>query len=218
MSAGAGQPRTERGLRTGTDVQILDAAAAVFTRLGYTRTTISDIAGEAGTTRPTVYSYFSSKEAIFQALAARVRDAFTDSQRVASGLSAAEVIAAADREYLKVYSENAEILVIMQHQALSDPDMKDLWSGMHSRTNRAHIRFMADLVGEGRARPAASLVSIAAAVNGMVMRFAQLVAENPGAFEDLAGDLVRLHLALVGIDPREEEVAPARPSPFASDE
>jgi TetR/AcrR family acrAB operon transcriptional repressor len=48
--------------------QILDAAAAVIIRLGYDKTTMSDIAQEAGASRRTVYLYFKGKEELFEAL------------------------------------------------------------------------------------------------------------------------------------------------------
>ena len=48
--------------------QILDAAAAVIIRQGYAKTTIRDIAEEAGTSRGTVYLYFKGKEDLFEAL------------------------------------------------------------------------------------------------------------------------------------------------------
>lgn len=48
--------------------QILDAAAAVIIRLGYDKTTMSDIAEEMGASRRTVYQYFKGKEEIFEAL------------------------------------------------------------------------------------------------------------------------------------------------------
>lgn len=44
---------------------ILDAAMAVFARRGMARTTISDIAREAGIGKGTVYEYFTSKEQVF---------------------------------------------------------------------------------------------------------------------------------------------------------
>ena len=46
--------------------QILDAAAAVIIRLGYDKTTMSDIAGEAGVSRRTIYLYFKGKEDLFE--------------------------------------------------------------------------------------------------------------------------------------------------------
>ena len=48
--------------------QILDAAAAHIIRLGYDKTTMSDIAEEAGASRRTVYLYFKGKEELFEAL------------------------------------------------------------------------------------------------------------------------------------------------------
>jgi AcrR family transcriptional regulator len=48
--------------------QILRAAAAVIIRLGYDKTTMTDIADEAGLSRGTVYLYFKGKEEIFDAL------------------------------------------------------------------------------------------------------------------------------------------------------
>ncbi len=48
--------------------QILDAAASVIVRLGYDKTTMSDIAEEAGASRGTVYLYFQGKEELFEEL------------------------------------------------------------------------------------------------------------------------------------------------------
>ena len=48
--------------------QILDAAAMVISRIGYDKTTMKDIAGEAGVSRRTVYLYFKGKEGLFEAL------------------------------------------------------------------------------------------------------------------------------------------------------
>lgn len=50
------------------EAQILRAAAAVIIRQGYDKTTMSDIADEAGVSRGTVYLYFKGKEELFEAL------------------------------------------------------------------------------------------------------------------------------------------------------
>ena len=47
---------------------ILRAAAAVIIRQGYDKTTVSDIADEAGVSRGTVYLSFKGKEELFEAL------------------------------------------------------------------------------------------------------------------------------------------------------
>lgn len=51
-----------------TQERILAATAEVITRIGYDKTTMSDIAEEAGVNRRTVYLYFKGKEELFEAL------------------------------------------------------------------------------------------------------------------------------------------------------
>ncbi|HEY3416738.1 MAG TPA: TetR/AcrR family transcriptional regulator [Armatimonadota bacterium] len=47
---------------------ILDAAAELILRQGYDRTTLGDVAGEAGVSRGVVYLHYANKEALFEAL------------------------------------------------------------------------------------------------------------------------------------------------------
>lgn len=54
-----------------TQEQILAAAAEVITRIGYDKTTMSDVAEEAGLSRRTIYLYFQGKEDLFEALVYR---------------------------------------------------------------------------------------------------------------------------------------------------
>src|SRR5215208_2511669 len=51
-----------------TYAQILAAAVKVIIRLGYDKTTMSDIAEEAGLSRRTLYLYFKGKEDLFEEL------------------------------------------------------------------------------------------------------------------------------------------------------
>lgn len=44
--------------------RLLDAASACFARLGVQRTTVEDIASEAGVHRSTVYEYFANRDAV----------------------------------------------------------------------------------------------------------------------------------------------------------
>ena len=55
---------------TKSDV-IIEAADRLFTRFGFRRTSMDDIAREAGVAKGTLYLYFVSKEALFRALLAR---------------------------------------------------------------------------------------------------------------------------------------------------
>ena len=51
-----------------TREHLLDVSAALFADKGYSETTIEDIARAAGSSRATVYSYFSTKEDILRTL------------------------------------------------------------------------------------------------------------------------------------------------------
>lgn len=53
---------------------ILEAARKRFAQYGFRRTSMEDIAGEAGIARPTLYLYFESKEDIFRSLSRRLFD------------------------------------------------------------------------------------------------------------------------------------------------
>lgn len=196
------QPQQNLGdTRAGTGDQILVAASHVFARLGYARSTIADIAKEAGTTRPTVYAYFSSKDRIFQVLTERLRDSFLEIQEVPEDLPPVEIIRRGDLGYLRIYTSNIGLLTIIQHQSLSDPAMHGLWEEVHGRVNRRHRRFLERLVESGQADPVAPLETISEAITGLVMRFGQLVAANPSRFDALGQDMVRLHVEMLGMRP-----------------
>jgi AcrR family transcriptional regulator len=49
--------------------EILDAALAMFAQKGFAATRLDDIAAKAGITKGTIYLYFDSKQALFEALA-----------------------------------------------------------------------------------------------------------------------------------------------------
>ncbi len=53
---------------------ILEAARVQFTRYGFRRTSMQDIARETGVSRASLYSHFANKEAIFRALSETLFD------------------------------------------------------------------------------------------------------------------------------------------------
>jgi AcrR family transcriptional regulator len=53
---------------------ILGAAQSLFSRYGFRRTSIDEIASEAGIAKGTVYLYFPNKQAVFRAVAERVAE------------------------------------------------------------------------------------------------------------------------------------------------
>jgi AcrR family transcriptional regulator len=66
-------PRREINRRARMD-QLLGAALKVFARDGFSGASMEAVAAAAGTSKPTLYKYFESKEALFAAVMAARRD------------------------------------------------------------------------------------------------------------------------------------------------
>lgn len=58
--------------------RILDGALRVFADAGYSGTTMDAVAAAAGLSKPTLYQYFDSKDALFQAMMTGQRDRMMD--------------------------------------------------------------------------------------------------------------------------------------------
>jgi AcrR family transcriptional regulator len=58
--------------------RILDAASKLIVHYGYDKTTVSDIAQEAGVSKGAIYLHWSSKEALFEALIFREAEVVTE--------------------------------------------------------------------------------------------------------------------------------------------
>jgi AcrR family transcriptional regulator len=86
--------------------QIVDAAAACFTRAGFHQTTMQDICAEADMSPGAVYRYFRSKEEIIQAMCLRGHDEDQETIReiMAGRATTREVL----EELVHVYFEGAE--------------------------------------------------------------------------------------------------------------
>ena len=69
-----------------TREHLLDVAAGLFADKGYNETTIEDIARAAGSSRATVYSYFSTKEDILRTLAIEMWENTEDTYRAFAAL------------------------------------------------------------------------------------------------------------------------------------
>lgn len=114
------EPRTERGRRTLR--KLLDAAAIEFGERGFHEASISGITRRAGTALGSFYTYFDSKEAIFQALvrymSAQLRDHVTPMVQAAPDEIAAERIGL--ESFLGFVREHKEIYRIIDEAEFVD--------------------------------------------------------------------------------------------------
>lgn len=186
---------------------LLDKAEAVFCRLGYADTTIADLAAAAGVTRPTVYSYFPSKDEVFRALADRVRREFLRIQETADSSSPTRTATESLTAYLAAYTRHHGMLTVIAHQALGDPEMQKLRDNIFARAERRHTRFLERLMATGHADPVIRPAELARAVTGVVARFAETAVNSPTRLSRLSNQLIvlYLHLAQLTDEPRSSE-------------
>jgi AcrR family transcriptional regulator len=178
---------------------LLDSAERTFCRLGFARTTIGILADDAGVTRPTVYAYYASKEDVFRALAERVRDEMLMLQEVVDTTSPRATGRDGVVGYLHAYVRHREMLTVIAHQALADPEMRALHAEIHERPTRRHARFLARLEEQGVAALAVPAPALAEMVTGIVMRFADLALADPEKLESLTDQLVAAYERLTGM-------------------
>ena len=87
--------------------RILDAAQQVFLKRGYQSASLDEIAETAPASKPTIYAHFPGKEALFEAVVARVIEGLTDFQGFApKGRSAQDKLASLGTEVVERFIED----------------------------------------------------------------------------------------------------------------
>lgn len=126
------QVRRETGPLTGKGqarkAALLDAARRVFETKGFVDTRVADIAAEAKVAQGTFYTYFDSKDAIFQAVAARVAGDMIINLRSNRPPSAPtyERTYAAMKRFVDAYRPNARIIALIEQVGTFTPELKQI--------------------------------------------------------------------------------------------
>ena len=127
--------RTSRDrLDSRTRAVLIASARQAFSELGYARTTVADITERADVSRATFYVYFGSKDDVFRVLTEQLRDEFFEAQ-LARSADEADPVAVATvsvTEFVDVYAANLAFITVLEHQALTDPHVRDLWLGIRT--------------------------------------------------------------------------------------
>jgi len=115
---------------------VLDAANDLFVAQGYTATTIDQIAGRAGVSKPTVFAAAGSKQAILKQLRDIALAGDDQPVPVAQRPWYREALAEPDpRRALRLYARNATAIhrraagvhEVLRAAAAADKDLHDLW-------------------------------------------------------------------------------------------
>ena len=115
---------------------VLDAARELFTAQGYTATTIDEIAGRAGVSKPTVFAAAGSKQAILKQLRDIALAGDDEPVPVAQRSWYREALAEPDpRRALRLHARNAtaihdrsaDVHEVLRAAAASDKELHQLW-------------------------------------------------------------------------------------------
>ncbi len=130
--------------------QILDAAARCFTKLGFAKATIAEIAVQAGLSKPVIYNHFSNKDEIIASLEEELVVRWTKAARLeepSRKLTHCQAIAQSFQASLNFFAANP----ILREFLVSHPHMFVLGRG--SAMDRAILKVrtrLSDFIAEGQ--------------------------------------------------------------------
>lgn len=182
--------------------ELLDAAARVFAARGYDGTTVADITAEADVSRATMYVYFSSKEEIFAALAAQVRDAFLATQQPEEQIDdPRDMLAATVRAYAEAVFTHGRLLRVIAERAAVDADAAELHREISEPPLRRFTHYLDREARAGRVAPVAAHRVVAETVattitHGVIER----LDAGSSARQTFIAQMLTIALALVGLD------------------
>jgi AcrR family transcriptional regulator len=225
---GGKTPLTLRGHRT--RAKLIEAARVVFENDGFADARITDITREAGMSYGSFYTYFTTKEEVFGEVAREMQremllaemgspaeepvdpaDAAGDAD--GSPMRIYDVVARANRRYLRSYERHARLMAVIEQVALHNEELynirREVRGAFVDRSTRAIARWQA----AGLADPALDPGYAASALGSMVDRFGYVWFVLGGSFEmDKAVDnLTRLWVQALGMS-IDTVVPPRRPS------
>jgi AcrR family transcriptional regulator len=202
MSVRVNGERTNRGLRS--RAALVAAARTIFERDGFQNARITDISKLAGMAHGSFYTYFSSKEEIFQEV---IKDLLVElmgagSPRSENGDGVVARIERANRLYLEAYQRHARLLRTWDEVAAFNDDLAALLRlGQLQFVSRAE-RTLQKLQREGRLDPEIDPHYAATALTSMVGGFARtwFITGEEFGLERAVIQLTRLWANAIGLD------------------
>ena len=128
--------------------RIVLAATTLFSRYGFRRTSMDQLAAEAAVAKPTLYAYFRDKEAVFRAVSEAVIG-----HMLAGAKGAAEADGPLEGRLAGVLSAKFTEMFELVHSSPHAAEILDaqsrLGADVEAKADRAFERLLAGLVGEG---------------------------------------------------------------------
>lgn len=145
---------SRQGLRS--RAALLRAARRVFEKRGYHETRIADITAAARMAVGSFYTYFDSKEEIFEALLIEMENLVYDApaRQLPEGATPWERIRATNEVYFTTYQRNARFWAVIEEAALRAGRARDIQSARHVDSRERTLRSLQTwqeqgLIGDG---------------------------------------------------------------------
>jgi AcrR family transcriptional regulator len=130
---GRSVPTSGRGKRTRD--RVLQAAVTVFGEHGFGKTTMLDIANEAGVASGTVYQYFSDKADVLRCLLADLEDHLQRETRMPADERGRLIVRESVLRYLSIYREYASIYRAWWELIEPPTEFTDAWRATHMKSS-----------------------------------------------------------------------------------
>ena len=195
-----GTGRTERGRLSRQ--QLIRAARVVFERDGFLHARIADICDEAKMSHGSFYTYFVSKEEVFQEVVDTVEIDLLRIEPVPEETDPIERIRAANRHYLETYLANAKILQVIQQVATFDPEVRQTRIQRQDAFGHAVERRIREYQKQSLSNPDLDPWLAANALGGMVAFVADQLAsrDEPTDMDFAVEQLTLLWANAIGLD------------------
>lgn len=198
-------PVTVRGARTRKN--LVDAARFVFERDGYFSSRLTDITAQAQCSIGTFYTYFETKEQIFAAVLASVKEDMMHPgmERVGSADTPSEVIEASNRAYFESYERNAKLMDLLEQVASIDMKFREVRRQRSAQFIERNARSIDALQKQGLADPGLDSLVASRALSTMVSRLAYYtyVLKEEASIDELVEVSTRVWCNALGIHRRE---------------
>jgi AcrR family transcriptional regulator len=139
-----------------TRTQILDASLRLFSEKGFARTSVRDIARDAGITDAAIYYHFASKRDLFEALFEErgITPALSQLEQATFAEPPLEVLTALAVVALEILHRNKDFMKVIFSEAISeDPLASDEYRMVTERWRNGQARILQEYVRRGDLRP-----------------------------------------------------------------
>lgn len=184
--------------------ELLRSARHVFEHQGFGATAVTDITSSAGVSRATFYVYFASKREALVALAQDLRASLARAQST-DGFrldNIDEVLTTTVTATLRVWLDNLELMTVLQHESLADPEVREIWTDIQNRPVQRTRRYLDALAEQDVIAPVTDTIAIARMGAALNAYLAPMIRNHEVSFEQAEEHILRLFLSAIGLSDR----------------